>query len=206
MDFIYIVLWVFLGFFLHVVISYSKEKGKNLATKEDIGEITAKVEAVRLENAQKLESLKSSLTHRINLNSFRYEQEFTILQELTEKLVAVRDTARSLRPVMDSYDPKESEEERKTRRLNIYSESARDLYKVAEIRQPFYPEEIYKLIKELEKVSWSEAIRYRHHDPDDPKRFDTYWKEAEENSEKIAGLSQGTIDAIRRRVVSWEDP
>lgn len=145
------------------------------------------------------------MTHRINLNSFRYEQEFNILHELTEKLVSVRDTARSLRPVMDSYDPNEPEEQRKSRRLTTYSDAARDLYKIAEIRQPFYPEEIYKLVKELEKVAWSEAIRYRHHDPDDPKRFDTYWKEAEENSEKIAALSQGAIDAIRRRVVSWED-
>ena len=38
-----------IGLYLALVKSYFKEKGKNLATKEDIGEITSKVENVKSE-------------------------------------------------------------------------------------------------------------------------------------------------------------
>ncbi len=41
--------------------AYFIEKGKNLATKEDIGEITKKVEEVRVEFTDKTETLKSEL-------------------------------------------------------------------------------------------------------------------------------------------------
>lgn len=42
--------------------SYLSEKGKNLATKEDIGAITRQVEGIKLENAGQLERIRSSLT------------------------------------------------------------------------------------------------------------------------------------------------
>lgn len=41
--------------------SYSKEKGKNLATKEDIQGITEKIEAVKMEYAKSLEAVKTKL-------------------------------------------------------------------------------------------------------------------------------------------------
>ena len=41
--------------------SYSKEKGKNLATKEDIQGITEKIEAVKVEYAKSLEAVKTKL-------------------------------------------------------------------------------------------------------------------------------------------------
>ena len=41
--------------------SYLKKKGENLATKEDIGRITKKIEAIRLEYRAQLESHKASL-------------------------------------------------------------------------------------------------------------------------------------------------
>jgi hypothetical protein len=47
--------------------SYFSEKGKNLATKEDIGRITAEVERVRLRYAEDLENVKNRLQERIEL-------------------------------------------------------------------------------------------------------------------------------------------
>jgi hypothetical protein len=44
--------------------SYSSEKGKNLATKEDIGEITQIVESIKTSLAQKTEELKSDLSYK----------------------------------------------------------------------------------------------------------------------------------------------
>jgi hypothetical protein len=50
----------FAAFFLkHFLPSYFSEKGKNLATREDIGEITRKVEEVRSEYLLQVESLKA---------------------------------------------------------------------------------------------------------------------------------------------------
>ncbi len=43
----------------HYLPEYAKEKGKNLATKEDIGEITRKVEAIRAEYNHVLEEIKN---------------------------------------------------------------------------------------------------------------------------------------------------
>ena len=42
--------------------AYFNEKGKNLATKEDIKEITDKIESVRFEYLGKLEGVKSELS------------------------------------------------------------------------------------------------------------------------------------------------
>jgi hypothetical protein len=203
LNFIGVLIASFIGGLSSGWISYAKRKGENAATKQDISDITAKVEAVRLEYAEKLESLKSSLTHRLNLNSFRYQREFDILQELTERLVAVRDSARGLRPNVDYDGPNELGEEKK-KRLEAFSKAAYSLRSTTENKQPFYPEEIYRLIKDIENVTWSEAIQYHYHDPDKPKP-DTYWKQAHENSGRIGDLSQQAIDAIRRRVVTWDD-
>ena len=46
---------------------YLSEKGKNLATKEDIGAITAEIEKTRLEYASELESFKASLARNLEL-------------------------------------------------------------------------------------------------------------------------------------------
>jgi hypothetical protein len=42
--------------------TYFQEKGKNLATKEDIGEITDKIEAVKTDYARQLELFKSEIS------------------------------------------------------------------------------------------------------------------------------------------------
>lgn len=47
--------------------SYLKEKGKNLATKEDIAEITDKVERVKTQYASDIEKLKSDLQNQTQL-------------------------------------------------------------------------------------------------------------------------------------------
>ena len=94
--------------------SYLSEKGKNLATKEDIREITVKIEGV-----------KAALGSRLHIHQVRYEHEFKILSELTEKLVAVRDTAMGLRPEMSYDDGRDPDVKNKRMgRTNISDRSA----------------------------------------------------------------------------------
>ncbi len=52
---------VFLLLVQHFLPSYSKEKGKNLATKEDIEAITEKIESVKVDHAKQLELYKLKL-------------------------------------------------------------------------------------------------------------------------------------------------
>lgn len=139
------------------------------------------------------------------MNSFRYEKEFEILEQLTEKLVAVRASAIRLRPIFDMVDPNQPEEERKKERLQNYNDAAVALNQTSETRRPFYPEIIYNLIRELNDVAYSEAISFQMHGSNEPKEFNSYWKEARENSEKIIEIAEKTMQAIRDRVVSWED-
>src|SRR5574341_2266116 len=72
---------------------YFEEKGKNLATKEDIEEITRKVEAVRAEYAQ------LSHVHRLT-----FEKEFEILDGLWKALVDLGSATQGLRPILDHVD------------------------------------------------------------------------------------------------------
>lgn len=57
---------------------YLTEKGKNLATKEDIQGITDKIESVKHDYAKELEKIKVEL----NRGNFRYEAEFEIVKEI----------------------------------------------------------------------------------------------------------------------------
>jgi hypothetical protein len=49
--------------------SYVKEKGKNLATREDIDEITRKIESAKIEYAKELESIKSQLNAKFHTHT-----------------------------------------------------------------------------------------------------------------------------------------
>ena len=89
--------------------SYISKKGENLATKDDIGEITAKIEEVKHDYASRLESLRSTFQAKLQIDHVRYQNEYVILSDLSEKLVNLRDAAMGLRPVSDSYDPNEPE-------------------------------------------------------------------------------------------------
>ena len=48
---------ILLGLYLVLIKSYYSEKGKNLATKEDIKDITDKMESVKLDYLRRIETL-----------------------------------------------------------------------------------------------------------------------------------------------------
>lgn len=110
-------------FFRKYLFGYSSEKGKNLATKEDIGEITRKIEAVKLDHARHLETARAELSSQINTHGFRYEKEYQVLSELSALLVDVRDASLNLRPIMDYVNPDKSDQEIKKERLNRFYEA-----------------------------------------------------------------------------------
>lgn len=167
---------------------YLGEKGKNLATKEDIAEITKRLEGVR-----------SEIGSRLHVHQRRYEHEFTLMMELSEKLVELRDAARSLRPVA-GYLPADETEDKKRRRIR-FNDANRALYVFRENRKPFFPLEIYNLIEVFDTAAWKEFVADKHRDP---LKDENYWEQAIENQEKIAMLAESVLNAIRERVQRWE--
>ena len=71
--FIVITIIICLLFFKHFIPSYVTEKGKNLATKEDIREITDLTESVQQEFRKEIESFKSDLHFKYDFYYKQYE-------------------------------------------------------------------------------------------------------------------------------------
>lgn len=66
--------------------SYAGKKGENLATKEDIGEITQKIESVKTDFAVKLEQLKHNLEFENSIKSVIYNERKQAVVELFENI------------------------------------------------------------------------------------------------------------------------
>lgn len=176
------------GWIAAMFTSYFTEKGKNLATKEDVREITSKIEQV-----------KAEVGVRLHIHQVRYKSEFEILLGLSQHLVAVRDSVQGLRPDISYGDPLDPEVQRT--RMNRYIDAGKALYEYMEPRQPFFPAEIYATLKSLENVSWREFVQYKNN----PKmEGEKYWDDAEKNSTQIGGLAAAALVQIRARAQRWE--
>lgn len=201
--------WMFVSFFAGLLLgkflpSYFSKKGENLATKEDISEITDKIESVKHEYAGNLESAKAELSAKLNTHGFRYENEYNILSELTGLLVDVRDASVNLRPIMDFKDPNKSDEDIKRERLQRLFDARKALYFAREKKRPFFPDDIYKSILAIDKIAQTESNKYQYQCPLEGGSFMKYWDEAEENQNKLITSTESAMEIIRSRVNEWE--
>lgn len=83
---IYIIVAVAVSLITTFIVQYISWKGRNLATREDISEITVKIEEAKLNYSEKLEDYKNRLWE------FQYEkgrlyEEFKIKHEILEKVI-----------------------------------------------------------------------------------------------------------------------
>jgi hypothetical protein len=201
--------WTFIIFFIGLISGnflpkYFGKKGENLATKEDIADITSKIEIVKHEYASQLESVKAELSAKLSTYGFRYEKEYEVLSELTAHLVDLRDASISLRPIVDFQDPKMTKDEIKQERLKRFFDAGRSLYILREKKRPFYPEEIYQAIVSIEKIAHTESIDYQYNDPFEKGKYLSYWKDAEKNQKEITGSVENAMMKVRERVTTWE--
>ena len=184
---------------------YFEEKGKNLATKEDIGAITDEVEKVKTQYSKDIEILKSELLRQSHSHKVRYEYEFKILTEIWDALIYLRNKTLNLRPVFDQHTPGESENERKAIRLKEFSEAYTGLIDKVEKNKPFYPSSIHSKLIELTTLLRQEAIDFRYLSPNSNTDFSfdpKYWEKAMSNSEIIIDSIEEICEVIRERVAS----
>ncbi len=170
--------------------AYLEKKAENLATKEDVAAITKQVELI-----------KGEIGSQLYVHQMRYQNEFNILRDLAEKLVELRDSALSLRPVVGSAEANTDEGKRKL--VNRYYEAMKDLYKFCEQRRPFFTDEIYNETKKLDQIAWKEFSEYQL-GPDPKAGMVQYWKTATDNAQKISEIASEIMELVRNRVKYWE--
>jgi hypothetical protein len=138
--------------------AYAKQKGTNLATKEDVEEITAKVESVKTSFGGQLESLKTNLDARRHYGQLRYEREIKVFEEVWQKMYHVNKAAVELQihavgPRTTSESPDKSDILRRFAGANV------DLYECVWRNRPFYPEAIWKELNGLHNLYVTEGIK-----------------------------------------------
>lgn len=186
----YIVLGI-IAFIASYLGGYARRKGENVATKKDIKKITDEIESVKHEYAKEL-----------HIHQIRYEKEFELLSELSEKIVKLRDSAKSLRPSLDYPVPEDKKE-----RFKAYSDASLELYDLFENKKPFIPEHIYTALRKFDHLTWKESISYKISSPDpkDRRHYDPeYWEKSTDNAKKIEDISEEILEQIRNRVKKWE--
>ena len=178
---------------------YIEEKAKNLATKEDVGDITATIERVRSQYATDLERVRSDLTRSLNVHKLQYETELRTYEEIWKDLVDVQRAALSLRPMIDSVPRDEAERNRVVqKRLEAFGEAFNRFTARVHSRRPFYPQSIFTVFDELLRLAHSEAIDVEWGDKHDR----DYWKDARRNATAISDQVDKICDAVRARLAS----
>ncbi|WP_125939521.1 hypothetical protein [Pseudoalteromonas espejiana] len=87
--------------FRKYLFSYTTEKGKNLATKEDIEEITRKVEEVKSGYVAEIERLKVDLSVLSRKHNILLDEKVRVFKKLQKRLV---DFKKFCEAALGSYD------------------------------------------------------------------------------------------------------
>ena len=186
----YLILAAVLGtaFWLrHYLSTYLAEKGRNLATKEDIGDLTHRVEAI------KLQYQRAGAVHQA-----QFEAEFHIYQEIWERLIDVQRSAMELRPMLDrGLTQGETADQRKAERLGRFAQAFNEFTRTYWKRRPFYPDDVFRELNELTRLVHGEAIDYELKEP----RVDPgYWHQARDNAQRISEQIDRLCIVIRERL------
>ena len=105
MDYLLLVLVFCGGAFLGKYLpSYLSQKGKNLATQEDIGKITREVEQVKSEFRERLEGIVEHLRYRNQLRLAALDRRLQAHQEAYALLGKLRSAAHATEPVSDVFE------------------------------------------------------------------------------------------------------
>jgi hypothetical protein len=193
-----LIVGVGVGVLLTGLRSYATEKGKNLATKADIAEITRQVEGVRAEYIDRVERLKASLGETQTINRTQYELELTAYREVWQVLLPVHRAAAGLRPVLDFVPgPTETNDSRKKDRLEKFAETFNPFSEVVWKHRPFYPAAVFDELNELLRLMHSEALEYEIFDPTNTA---DYWPKAMASVKRIHEQVDKVCDTVRTRL------
>jgi hypothetical protein len=181
--------------------SYLSEKGKNNATKEDIEEVTRKIEAIKNEFVTPLEILKWQLSKKANLHKLQAEKEFEVYSLIWNRAVKLKFAVEQLRPRADFFDSTEPAKVRWNRRYKNLIESGRNLLNEVEKQKPFYPDELFQKLNLIIQTSWTEIVDFEHSfDESGEKMHYEGYNRGHENLKKILDQMNQVCDLMRERI------
>lgn len=158
-------------------------------TDSELQKLTSSLEATN--RAFQLELDKGLHVHKI-----QFEKEFAVYELIWSKLDDVKSAALALRPTLDYVDPKESDEDRKKRRLEKFSSAVAAFGDQVNKSRPFYAQSVYVIIEEIWKLAHKEASEYKNRDP----YSDGYWERATKNQDTILAAIDKCCNTIRERI------
>jgi len=180
--------------------SYLKAKGTNLATKEDVEEITRKVEGVKSEVSLKLEVIKWELGKKATVHRLAAEKEFEALIQIGTTLYSLKMSTIGLRPIMDRIDPNEPEIDRHNRRYTEWAKSHDAFMDTVEKHKLFLPSYLYRQFSDIRQLSRKEAIGFETalKFGEGKLNFGAY-KDGEKNIDEMNTAIENALVAIRQR-------
>ena len=200
---------ILIGAFL---FSYAKKKAENLATKEDVSEITRKVEAVKHEYSSKLESVKTVLCARLFTQQVRYQNEFDMLVSLSEKLTKLRHALSNFEIQVLSNKPNADNSVDSKQKAEKTLAAMGVLMGEYEEHKPFYPQEIYESVSKLHSLSFTKVLLTGAEEnligsSTFSKTVIDILKKNNQSSdaEEISEVIEKIYAAIRKRVQYWEE-
>jgi hypothetical protein len=184
--------------------SYIREKAKNLATKEDIEEITRKVEEIKGDVITGIELLKWDLGKKSTVHRLAAEYQFKALAEIGATLFELSQATRKLRPIIDYYDPDESAQARNQKRYNEWVSGHNLFFQCVEKHRLFLPEALHKKFENIRMISINEASSFRAVSDEEimqPKDYQV----AMDNIKALEESIQSAINAIQEKYLLIEE-
>ncbi|HEU0143434.1 MAG TPA: hypothetical protein VFQ47_01495 [Nitrososphaera sp.] len=181
--------------------SYVRKKGENLATKEDIEEITRKVEGVKSEVSVKLELIKWELGKKATIHRLAAEKEFEALAEIGKALYELQSATSSLRPQMDMVGPNEPIIERHNRRYQDWLKSFEAFRDSFQKPRLFLPQHLYRQFINIHRLSHTEGLGFEYavRGGDEGHLAAKDYLAGQKNIEEMNNAVEEALSSIRRR-------
>lgn len=180
-----------------LLFSYLREKGKNLATKEDISEITTKVE-----------SIKADLGAKQYFSQIRYERELKVYEELWPKLCDLESIVLTLRSGI-GFSKGTDEEQEKIKQKQKFMEAHSSFFIAVSHSRPFYPKEVWEELNKLIKLCWGEAVEWGLFSNlalmRERENREGYYEKAQTNAEAIKTQIETLCEVIRTRLSKFDN-
>ena len=173
--------------------AYVIAKARSMATKEEVGELTKKVESIR-----------AQIATGEHIRRVRYEDEREYLRQLLDKATRLRGPAVLLRPMLKHGDPAgESTDTRKARLLQPVDLAGSDMSHFIEGTAPFISREVVDAARTLLAECRAEAELFQTADHDFGR---DYWESARQHRDAITSAFDALSAAIRARAERFEEP
>lgn len=178
------------GGFGAYVGAYLRQKGQNLATREDLAQITEVQEAI-----------KSKLAVQVHFGRLRYEREFEVYREVWRAVRGFYSESIStgLWPdALTGSGPTSSTKE-------SWQTAWRELHRIVEDNQPFYPEELRRELSAFTESARRMAESYRD-DNASPSERQRFGEETKTQYARIEGAIRGRLAKFDDGISVLDDP